>query len=97
MRSTTLRSGKTTVDGILVPRSWKTNGEVADLALNTLDERELVIEAPGPASFGLLHHPRSRVKLTGKVIGNRVVEITGFSVLDSLDLPESPTGEGGER
>jgi hypothetical protein len=95
--STAFRRGETTVEGILVPRRWKAGGEVAAVALNALDEREYVIEDPRCASLGLLKHLRSRVRLTGTVIGNLMVHITSVSVLDSLDVPESPPGEGGEK
>jgi hypothetical protein len=95
--STASRRGETTVEGILVPRRWKADGEVAAVALNTLDEREYVIGDYRCATLGLLMHLRSRVRLTGTVVGNRMVHITRVSVLDSLDVPGSPVVEGGEK
>lgn len=83
-----------TLEGILVPRRWKASGEVAGLTLNTPGEREYVIEDPGCEARGLVKHLRKRVRLTAVVTGNRVVQIIGIFVLDSLDVPGSSSAKG---
>jgi hypothetical protein len=84
-----LRKREMTLEGILVPRRWNASGEVAGLTLNTLDEREYVIEDPGCEARVLLKHLRKQVRLTGTVIGNRVVHVTAVSTPDSLGTPQS--------
>ena len=86
-----------TLEGILVPRRWKASGQVAAVALATLDEREYAIEDPGREAQVLLRHLRKRVCLSGTVIGNRMVRITAVSVLDSLDTSEMSSARGDRR
>jgi hypothetical protein len=83
-----------TLEGILVPRRWKASGEVAALALNTLDEHEYVIEDPTCEARGIHEHLRRQVRLIGTVVGNRVVHIAAISVMDARGVPRSPTGKG---
>lgn len=88
-RSALFRKRGVILEGILVPLRWKVSGQVAALALNTLDDREYVIDDPGCETRGLLQHLRKRVRLTGAVIGNRVVQVTDVTVQDSLNMPGS--------
>jgi hypothetical protein len=90
------RRGKT-LEGILVPWRWKTSGEVAAMVLNTLDEREYLIEDPTCMSRGLERHLQKRVRLIGTVIENRVVRIAAIAVVDTPGMPESPLEEGDEE
>ena len=92
-RSIVLRERERVLEGILVPRRWRASGEISAVALNTLDEREYLIEDPGCEARGLLDHLRKRVRITGTVLGNRVVRVTTVTVQDFPIVPERPGAE----
>jgi len=94
-RSILQREKETIIEGILVPRLWKSTGEVTALALNTLDEREYFIEDPRCEARNLIDHLRKRVRLAGTVFGNRVVRVTSVAVQDYAESfkPKNPEKE----
>jgi hypothetical protein len=74
-----------TLEGIVVPRKWSNTGEIVALGLNTGDEREFSIDSPGRATLELANHLRMRVRVTGTVIGQRIVNITRWTTLDTSE------------
>jgi hypothetical protein len=58
-------------------------GEILALGLNTGDEREFSIDSPGLVTASLANHLRMRIRLTGSVIGTRIVNVTHWNALDT--------------
>jgi hypothetical protein len=77
-----------TLEGIVVPRKWSSTGDIVALGLNTGDEREFSIESPGRATLDLVDHLRMRVRITGSVIGQRIVRISRWTTLDTSENPQ---------
>ncbi|HXV75346.1 MAG TPA: hypothetical protein VD788_03440 [Candidatus Polarisedimenticolaceae bacterium] len=80
--STQPREREVTLEGVLIARRWKAAGQVAAYALNTLDEREYLIDDPRFDGRVLFEHLRKRVRVTGTVIGNRVVRVASIGNSD---------------
>jgi hypothetical protein len=78
------KSEQARLQGIVLPNQWDDNGNVKRIGLNTLDEKEYIIDFSGQGK-ALLNHLQEMIEIEGNVLqrlGGRLhVKVNSYSVL----------------
>ena len=86
MKNENKKSEHSKLQGIVLPNQWDNNGNVKQIALNTHDEKEYIIDFSGQGKE-LLNHLQKMIEIEGKVLrrlsGSLYVKVSNYNILAS--------------